>query len=178
MNTKSVGQIGHNERLGRTYEFTRKPEDIPVPVLREFAAEFCDRHRFQGAGLKLNLSKETVRRFVLGIGTPERSTVGQFGRLYLEHHPAGYVAEKNTPGRDREVVSQLKMVLPPGEEAAKEYVRKLIEAAEDDPERFPYPPGQLRRWLETVLSAEYSVEKKYQQETRKRRRKGESGPGP
>lgn len=175
MTNQNGSQIGRSDPAEPAYEFSRRWEDIPLPVLREFVARLAAKFKYAGVGRMLGLSKETVRRFELGLGDAERSTVRKIALHYLEQHPAGYVAERKLPDEEREPVPQLKMVLPEGEEAARAYVRRMIELAESRPDLFPDPPGQLRWWLETVLAAEYAAEAKYELQKRQRRRKGEGG---
>ncbi|HEX5727166.1 MAG TPA: hypothetical protein VFX98_16935 [Longimicrobiaceae bacterium] len=141
-------------------------------VLREWVARLVEQHKYAVLGRMLKLSKETVRRFELGLGIPERSTLRAIALHYLEHHPAGYVAERKLSDDERDVVPLLKMVLPEGEEAAKEYIRTLVELAKSRPDALPESPDRLQWWLETVVAAEYAAQAKYEFEKRKRRRKG------
>jgi hypothetical protein len=116
----------------------------------------------------LALSQGGVNDFVRGLTRPGRRTIKAFARLYLAFHPEGYV-EKRTV--EREVVPQLKTVLPAGEQAAIETVEAMIRAAEASGV-FKDTPEPLRNWLTTVVAAEYDAERRYAQYERKRRPKG------
>jgi hypothetical protein len=167
MTAHSSDQNGHNRPHVR-YGFTRKWQDIPVDVLRDFARRMFDHYTQRGLATMLALSQGGVSDFVRGLTTPERRTIKAFARLYLAFHPEGYV-EKRTV--EREVVPQLKTVLPAGERAALETVEAMIRAAVESGV-FKETPEPLRDWLTTVVAAEYDAERRYAQYERKRRPKG------
>ena len=169
MRRENVGQSGHSEPPGAVYEYGVRWQDVPVEVAREFAADLCHRHTFARVAAMVTLSKETVRKFTLGLGRPERSTVRVFAELYIASHPAGYVAEVKVPYGEPERLPQLKSVLPPGEEEARAYLRRLAELAADDPERLPHA-DRLRPWLETVVAAEYAADARLEERKRKPKR--------
>lgn len=177
MKPSSAGQNGHKHSPAREFRYTRKWQEIPVEVLQAFVGDQRLKYSYDGIGRMLELSKETVRKFHLGIGSPERSTIEKIGKLYLQHHPKGYVAERNLPDGDWEEVPQLKNVLPPGEEAAVEYVRKLVSLAQEHPDAFPETPERLRQWLETVIAAEYSADVTAEVPKRTRQRRSGRGKG-
>jgi hypothetical protein len=170
MTAHSSDQNGHNRPHSR-YGFTRKWQDIPVDVLRDFARRMFDHYTQRGLAAMLALSQGGVNDFVRGLTRPGRRTIKAFARLYLAFHPEGYVENRKV---DREVVPQLKTVLPAGEEAALDTVEAMIRAAEEAGV-FKEAPEPLRHWLTTVVAAEYEVERRYAQYERKRRPKGSAG---
>ena len=172
MTAHSSDQNGHNRPHFR-FGFTRKWQDIPVDVLRDFARRMFDHYTQRGLAAMLALSQGGVSDFVRGLTRPERRTIKAFARLYLAFHPEGYV-EKRTV--EREVVPQLKTVLPAGEQAALETVEAMIRAAEASGV-FKETPEPLRNWLTTVVAAEYDAERRYAQYERKRRPKGSAAAG-
>ncbi|HKP77193.1 MAG TPA: hypothetical protein VJT67_16795 [Longimicrobiaceae bacterium] len=167
MNPYSSDQNGHNRPEDR-FEYARKRAEIPVDVLREFARDKFDVYTQRGLAAMVALSQGAVSDFVLGRSEPVRRTVVAFADLYLVFYPEGYVAERKV---EREVLPQLKAVLPPGEDAALDTVEAMIQAAEDAGV-FDEAPERLRHWLTTVVSAEYEAERRYKEFERKRRKKG------
>ncbi|HEX2202636.1 MAG TPA: hypothetical protein VHG91_05045 [Longimicrobium sp.] len=177
MKREIIGQSGHSEPPPAVYEYGVRWQDVPVEVAREYAADLCHRHTFARVAAMVSLSKETVRKFTLGVGRPERSTVRVFAELYIASHPAGYVAEVKVPYGEPERLPQLKSVLPAGEDEARDYVRRLAELAEGDPERFPHA-DRLARWLETLVSAEYAADARLEERKRKPKRPRAPGAAP
>jgi hypothetical protein len=171
MTAHSSDQNGHNRPHYR-YEFTRKRLEIPVEVLREFARRMFDHYTQRGLAAMLALSQGGVSDFVHGLTQPERRTINAFAKLYLVFHPEGYVEKRKV---EREVVPQLKSVLPAGERAALETVEAMIRAAEAAGV-FRETPEALRDWLTTVVAAEYDAERRYAKYERKRRPKGSAAP--
>lgn len=74
----------------------------------------------------------------------------------------------------REVVPQLKTVLPDGEEEALRFVDALIEGGED---AVSESPEAFREWVRAVIKAEYATMRRFAKYERKRRPKG-SGSSP
>lgn len=167
-------QNGHN-RLYFRYRATRKWRRIPVAVLREFAREKSDEYRQRGLAEMVELSQGAVSDFIHGKSEPERRTIKAFGTLYLHFHPEGYV-EKRKRTVEREVLPQLKAVLPPGEQAALDTIEAMIDAARASGV-FEGDPEPLRDWLTTVVAAEYSTERRYAHLKRKRKPKGGGSSG-
>jgi transcriptional regulator with XRE-family HTH domain len=167
MSAHSSDQNGHNRPHYR-FEFTRKRLEIPVEVLRDFAQRKFDRYTQRGLAAMLRLSQAAVSDFVRGLTLPTRRTITAFAKLYLVFHPEGYVEKRKV---EREVVPQLKTVLPAGERAAIETVEAMIRAAEESGV-FKDTPEPLRDWLTTVVAAEYDAERRYAKYERKRRPKG------
>lgn len=166
-------QNGHN-RLSFRYFATRKWHRIPVAVLRQFAREKRDEYRQRGLAELVGLSQGAVSDFILGKTEPESRTIKAFGKFYLDLHPEGYV-EKRKRDVEREVLPQLKAVLPPGEQAAIDTIEAMIEAARASGV-FDGDSEPLRDWLTTVVAAEYSTERRYAHLKRKRKAKGNPSP--
>lgn len=172
MKPPSSDQNGHN-RPNYRYEFTRKRLEIPVDALREFARQKSDEYTQRGLAAMVRLSQGAVSDFVQGHTEPERRTIKAFATLYLEFHPEGYVEKRKV---EREVLPQLKTVLPHGEREAIEAVEAMIRAAEASGV-FKETLEPLRDWLTTVVSAEYDAERRYAHFKRKRKPKRSAAEG-
>jgi hypothetical protein len=109
-------------------------------------------------GSEINLSPETIRKFALGIGQPERSTREALARLYLKRHPGGYVAERGTPYGTPKPLPPLSEMLPEGHAQARADIEKLVELAKRHPDEVPASADRLRLWLQKMLDAEYTGE--------------------
>lgn len=173
------GHNGHSDTAKSRYEITRRAEHVPESVLRAFVLREAENHSYREIAKRLKASHETVR---LIVEDPEheiqRRTRQKLGVYYLTRHPVGYVAEKRAPFGIPEPLPPLKEVLPPGYEAARAEVEKLVELARRFPDEAPASAERLRAWLEKLLAAEYiGVEPPKRQRQRKKRRLPEAPPG-
>ena len=119
------------------------------------------------------LAPETLRKFVIGETLqPHPRQLKLYGTKFLELHPSGYVREKRVDGQAR-ALEQLKMVLPPGRENAREVVDRVFELAARSPGEVPEDVEKLRQWILKVLNAEYDAEARYPKGRNGSRRKTE-----
>ena len=106
-------------------------------------------------------SAEALRKFATGeTKQPHARTLTLYGTKFLELHPSGYVREKPVDGKAR-ALEQLKMVLPPGRENARQIVDRVFETAVRHGDDAPEDVEKLRDWLLKVLNAEYDAEARY-----------------
>ncbi|HET7229954.1 MAG TPA: hypothetical protein VFJ16_08135 [Longimicrobium sp.] len=145
-----------------------KWQDIPLDVLREFAAMLRLEYTDRGLAQRVGMSTAAVQDFATGRKRPERRTLQAFGELYMERIPLSFEWETVT---ERKTLPQLKSVLPAGEDAALDYVYELIRAAEASG-TLPESPDRLREWLEFLVRAEYAIDTPYDHLIRKRRPRG------
>ncbi|HEX2202635.1 MAG TPA: hypothetical protein VHG91_05040 [Longimicrobium sp.] len=157
MSKPHAGRSGRSAPPEAGFEHTRSWWEVPPEVVWAFVADLCDRDTFRGVAARVGVSPETVRKYVAGIGRPFLSTRKRFAELYLEHHPAGYAAERRA-GAARRVQPPLRRLFPPGEEAARHEVRTLVMLAQRFPDEVPESAGPLLAWLEFQLAAEYAAE--------------------
>ena len=107
------------------------------------------------------IGHETLRKFAIGrTKQPHARQLELYGTKLLELHPSGYVREKRVDGQAR-ALEQLKMVLPPGRENAREIVDRLFELAARHPDELPDGAERMREWLLKLLNAEYEAEAQF-----------------
>jgi hypothetical protein len=163
MNNQNNGQSGHPDEPDRPagYERSHRWQDVPVDVLRAWYREQRSLRTLAAAVAKLTGEKlvpETIRKFGISIGQPDRSTIRPLALYYLAKHPWGYVAEKGTPYGTPKPLPPLSKMLSEGHAEAKADVEKLVELAKRFPDEVPASADRLRAWLEKMLDAEYTGE--------------------
>jgi hypothetical protein len=154
---------------------------VPDRVLRPFIKEQSTKLTYRVLGKLLDVSPETIRQYV---ENPERkvhrATLLKFGAYYHKMHPVGYVAESRVPYGEPLPLPRLKEVLAEGHPAARAEIEKLIELARRHPDEAPPSLEKLRKWLESLLEAEYTGEdpskrKRAPRVSRKRPEEGGAG---
>ncbi len=157
--TSNSGQSGRNGPARSKWEFSRQPDGVPDRILRPFIKEQSVRLTYRVLGKLLKVSPETLRQYV---ENPERqvhrATLAKFGAYYHKMHPMGYVAEKREPYGEPQPLPLLREILPEGHAAARADIEKLIELGREHPDRAPASLEKLRKWLESLLEAEYTGE--------------------
>ena len=132
---------------------------MPDRVLRPFIKEQSLKLTYRGLAALVDVAPETIRQYV---EDPERkvhrSTLAKFGAYYLKLHPMGYVADKRVPYGEPLPLPLLKDVLPEGYPAARADIEKLVELGRRHPDEAPASLEKLRKWLESLLEAEYTGE--------------------
>ena len=104
------------------------------------------------------LVPETIRKFGISIGQPDRSTIRPLALYYLAKNPWGYVAEKGSPYGTPKPLPPLSEMLPKGHAEARAEVEKLVELAKRFPDEVPASADRLRAWLQKMIDAEYTGE--------------------
>lgn len=136
-------------------------------MLRDFVEAKAHEHTYAGLEAAWGIGHETLRKFVLGqTERPHPRTLQVYGTRYLEHHPSGYVEER-VDGRPRGL-KELKMVLRPGHAEASTILDRMIDLPSDHPDA-PAEVEEFRRWLHTLLDAEYAAEVQYPAQRKRRR---------
>lgn len=159
-------QNGHNRTDSHSLKY-EKWQDIPVDVLREFAAALRLKYTDRGLSEMVGLSVGTVQDFENGSTQPERRTLKAFGELYIERIPLSVELAMEV----WKTLPQLKSVLPEGEKAALKAIDEMILAAEAA--GMPRETAQkVHMWMRLLVQAEYEIEAPYEHLLRKRRPKG------
>jgi hypothetical protein len=105
----------------------------------------------------VDLSPETVRKFIHRIGDPNLTTRLRLAELYLDFNAGGVVVPEHTwKARPR-----LMELLPPGKREARETVAKLIELAKRFPDEAPENVDEILDWLDLQVCGEYWAEEYY-----------------
>jgi hypothetical protein len=134
------------------------------PVLRPWLRDEAERTSLRKvcaavkAASGIELSPETIRKFVRQVGDPDTSTRRGVAEYYLLRHPRGYVAEKRPPYGTPHPLPPLSDVLPEGLDAARAELERLAELARRSPGEVPASTERLLEWLERMLEAEYTGE--------------------
>ena len=143
--------------------------EIPVPVLRAFAAELAREMGLREAGRLIERGREQVRKFIAGtIEIPHPRTRQRLGELYLERHGrTDRVAEAlvETP-----TATPLKIILPKGLERATAEIRAMFALVRKHPDA-PESATGVEQWLLRHVKQEYSSEQSYPRPARRRTRK-------
>jgi hypothetical protein len=123
--------------------------------------ELAREHTYAGIEKRWGPKREAVRKFVENkTAMPHKRSRRRYGEIFLEFHPAGYVLERRSK-EEPAAMRPLKAVLPSGEARAEAVIEKLYELAKRHPDEYPEEAEQMKRWLKTLLKAEYSVERRY-----------------
>ena len=128
-------------------------------MLRDFVAARIRRHGVRAVSRAWGVGHETLRKFANGATRlPHARHRELYGARYLEHHPAGYVAERALGGR--RPLRPLKMLLPPGRDPALAVLRGIFAAASGSGGA-PPQTAAVGAWVCSVLEAEYEAEGRY-----------------
>ena len=128
-------------------------------MLRGFVAARVRRHGVRAVSRAWGVGHETLRKFATGVTRqPHARQRELYGARYLEHHPAGYVAERAL-GR-RRPLRPLKMLLPPGRDPALAVLQGIFAAA-SSAGGAPPQTAAVGAWMCSVLEAEYEAEGRY-----------------
>lgn len=105
----------------------------------------------------MEVRHETLRKFVEGeTETPHRSNREAYARLYRQYRvPVNRLAEPRDQAYTAGVLSELKMILAPGEKAAKAEVRAIFAAARRSGEPLPRGTTDLERLIVRLLADGY-----------------------
>lgn len=136
----------------------RDPGRVPLSVLRGFVAEQAEVHGVRALARAWGIGHETLRKFVTGMtARPHPRQRALYGARFLERYPAGYVAER---GRGRTRFRPLKMLLPPGRDAALAVLDRIFALAAAAPDA-PAETAAVGAWMRLLLEAEYEAEARY-----------------
>jgi hypothetical protein len=100
---------------------------------------------------------ETLRKFIEGeTETPHRSNREAYARLYRQYRGSlSQVAEPGQRAYLAGVLSEVKMILAPGEKAAKAEVRAIFAAARKSGEALPRGTTDLERLIVRLIADGY-----------------------
>lgn len=134
----------------------RDPARIPLPVLRDFARAQARAHGIRALAARWGVGYETLRKFVTGRTTrPHPRQREIYGARFMEHHPAGYLAEP--PPERGAPLRQLRMLLPPGRGGAAAVLERIFALAAAQPDA-PPQTAAVGAWMRRLLEAEYDAE--------------------
>gem|GEM_PF-2027755 len=141
--------------------FTRNPADVPLEVLRDFAAEMVARHTLRRLAQRWGMGHETLRKFIMGsTAQPHPRQREKYGAFFLELHPGGYVEQTRMEDRARPL-PQLKRILPPERAEAAEVLDRIFTLAGRHPDELPEQAAAVRAWMHRLLAAEFDAETRY-----------------
>jgi hypothetical protein len=106
---------------------------------------------------------EALRKFINGeTETPHRSNREAYARLYRQYRgPTRVVSQPGDRAYTAGVLSELKMILAPGEKAAKAEVRAIFAAARKSGEELPRGTTDLERLVVRMVADGYDGESTY-----------------
>jgi hypothetical protein len=134
----------------------RDPARIPLPVLRDFVRAQARTHGIRAVAACWGVGYETLRKFVTGrTARPHPRQRELYGARFLEHHPAGYLAEP--PPERGAPLRQLRMLLPPGRGRAAAVLERIFALAAAQPGA-PPQTGAVGAWMRRLLEAEYDAD--------------------
>lgn len=134
-----------------------------METLRRFYQELTKRKPLRAVAELLEVGHETLRKFVEGdTETPHRANREAYARLYREYRGAvRTVAQPGAQAQAAGILSELKMILAPGEKAAKAEVRAIFAAARKSGEPLPRGTTDLERLIVRMVADGYDDESVY-----------------
>jgi len=148
--------------------------DVKIGLLRQFASDLCAKLTLRGAAGATGVSKEGLRKLVERETRPNLATRQALGELFLNLHPSGAMATKQTDG-EWQLREQLIELLPAGEREARTELATVFELAKRFPDEVPPWIDRVHEWMDLQVQGEYWGRRHvYGFARRERRRKGEA----